>query len=276
MKKTSILLASSIMILAVIVAIVGVTAAWFGNQYTYNGSVEVSSHNPDNNAIIVPDSTSPLPTGESAKLAPARIKRGYVLEDVFGEGGYDNIDVTKPNDALETTAVPVTVTFDFVYNGAPSNTDGITSKMQIELVSVTLANPLQEVDIDGDGDKDEADKEAFQATLVNYRDEFALSMFITTTDSSVMMFTNSDGQTLYTQKTKEVKEDDTTVTITYYELNDDYYIADDNKHRVTFNMIPVTHTLNATIYFIHVDEETPPELINAQLFLNFKVTFVAS
>lgn len=276
MKKTSILLASSIMILAVIVAIVGVTAAWFGNQYTYNGAVEVSSHNPDNNAIIVPDSTSPLPTGESAKLAPARIKRGYILEDVLGEGGYDNIDVTKPNDALETTAVPVTVTFDFVYNGAPSNTDGMTSKMQIELVSVTLANPLQEVDFDGDGDIDEADKEAFQATLVNYRDEFALSMFITTTDSSVMMFTNSDGQTLYTQKTKEVKEDGTTVTITYYELNDDYYIADDNKHRVSFNMIPVTHTLNATIYFIHVDEETPPELINAQLFLNFKVTFVAS
>ena len=160
MKKTSILLASSIMILAVIVAIVGVTAAWFGNQYTYNGAVEVSSHNPDNNAIIVPDSTSPLPTGESAKLAPARIKRGYILEDVLGEGGYDNIDVTKPNDALETTAVPVTVTFDFVYNGAPSNTDGMTSKMQIELVSVTLANPLQEVDFDGDGDKDEADKEA--------------------------------------------------------------------------------------------------------------------
>lgn len=272
MKKTSILLASSIMILAVIVAIVGVTAAWFGNQYIYNGAVEVSSANPENNAIIVPDSTSPLPTGESARLAPARIKRGYILEDVFGTGGYDNIDVTKPNDALETTAVPVTVTFDFVYNGAPSNTDGITSKMQIELVSVTLANPLQEVDFDGDGDKDEADREAFQAALVNYRDEFALSMFITTTDSSVMMFTNSNDQTLYTKETMKVDED----TITYYKLKDEYYIPDDNDYIVSFNMIPTTHTLNATIYFIHVDEETPPELINAQLFLNFKVTFVAS
>ena len=153
-----------------------------------------------------------------------------------------------------------------------------TAEFGINFIGYSDAGNItgDKVDFDGDGDKDEADKEAFQAALVNYRDEFALSMFITTTDSSVMMFTNSDGQTLYTQKTKEVKEGDTTVTITYYELNDDYYIADDNDHRVTFNMIPVTHTLNATIYFIHVDEETPPELINAQLFLNFKVTFVAS
>ena len=48
MKKTSILLASTIMILAVIVAIVGVTAAWFGNQYIYNEVIDVSSANPEN------------------------------------------------------------------------------------------------------------------------------------------------------------------------------------------------------------------------------------
>jgi hypothetical protein len=271
MKKTSILLASSIMILAVIVAIIGVTAAWFGNQYTYNGTVGVSSANPENNAIIVPDSTSDLPVGQDAVLAPARIKRGYILDDVLGTGGYDNIDVTKPNEALESVAVPVTVTFDFVYHGAPSNPDGITSKMQIELLSVTLQNPLAEIDDqDGDRDVDDVDREIYQSRLVNYREEFVLSMFVTTSDSSVMMFGTAENR-YYTEKTKTVEGK----KVTYYELNDDNYVDDDNDHRITFNIIPVTHTLNATIYFIHVDEQTPPELINAQLFLNFKVTFIA-
>lgn len=277
MKKTSILLASSIMILAVIVAIVGVTAAWFGNQYTYNGVVNVSSEDPKNNAIIVQGSASVDSLGENPVLTPAKILPGLILSDVDGSKKYESVDVLKPNASLlSSVATKVTVTFDFVYNGGASNDDGTTT-MYIELVSVTLKNPHHYVDEEGNiVDPEEHTGEMTQVTdytLPNYREEFALSMFITTTDSSVMMFTNSEGQTLYTQKTKEVKEGDTTVTITYYELNDDYYIADDNKHRVSFNMIPVTHTLNATIYFIHVDELTPPELIDAQLFLNFQVSF---
>lgn len=270
------------MVLAVIVAIVGVTAAWFGNQYTYNGAVEVSSANPENNAIIVPDSESDLPTGDQAILTPAKIKAGLILSDGLGSFDYDLIgkddvlakkeDGTPQNPYLDEVAIPVTVTFDFVYNGAPANPDGVTSKMQIELVSVTLQNPLQEIDMDGDGDIDEADREAFQATLVNYRDEFALTMNVTTSDSSVMMFTDGEGNTYYTQKSVTVDG----VTNTYYELNAGNYIEDNDEHKITFNMIPVTHTLNATIYFVHVDEMTPPELVNAQLFLNFKVTFLTA
>ena len=143
MKKTSILLASSIMILAVIVAIVGVTAAWFGNQYTYNGVVNVSSEDPKNNAIIVQGSASVDSSGENPVLTPAKILPGLILSDVDGSEQYDKINVREENPSvLDSVATKVTVTFDFVYNGAPSNTDGITSKMQIELVSVTLANPL--------------------------------------------------------------------------------------------------------------------------------------
>ena len=88
MKKTSLFVAASIMVLAVIVAVVGVTAAWFGDIREYRDTVEVSSADPENSAIIVPDSTSGLPTGDAAVLAPARIKRGYILNDVDGSGNY--------------------------------------------------------------------------------------------------------------------------------------------------------------------------------------------
>ncbi|MBR2956272.1 MAG: hypothetical protein IKC54_03655 [Clostridia bacterium] len=279
MKKTSILLASTVMVLAVIVAIVGVTAAWFGNQYFYNGAVEVSSANPSNGAIIVQGSASDLPTGEDAVLAPARIKPGLILNDVDGTGGYDQLDVLDENlDSLETIATKVTVTFDFVYNGAAPNTDGTTT-MSVSLVSVTLMNPHyyvnsndQEVDV-----SDLSPEEIALLTqktregLTNYRDEFKVDMYVITTDSTVEMF-NTDNKYAVREGT-----DDKGNPYTYYVLADKQY-DNNNKtdYSITFKMIPVTHTLNAVLYFVHVDELTPPELMDAQLFLNFKVEFIAN
>ena len=266
MKKTSILLASTVMVLAVIVAIVGVTAAWFGNQYFYNGAVEVSSANPSNGAIIVQGSASDLPTGEDAVLAPARIKPGLILNDVDGTGGYDQLDVLDENlDSLETIATKVTVTFDFVYNGAAPNTDGTTT-MSVSLVSVTL------VDV-----SDLSPEEIALLTqktregLTNYRDEFKVDMYVITTDSTVEMF-NTDNKYAVREGT-----DDKGNPYTYYVLADKQY-DNNNKtdYSITFKMIPVTHTLNAVLYFVHVDELTPPELMDAQLFLNFKVEFIAN
>ena len=278
MKKTSILLASTIMILAVIVAIVGVTAAWFGNQYTYNEVVDVSSANPENGAIIVQGSASELPTGEKAILAPAQIKHGLILNDFDGSEQYDKINVLEENPSvLDSVATQVTVTFDFVYNGAPPNPDGTTT-MYIELVSVTLENPHYYVNSTGDVvDTTGFDPEDYvnltqktKENLANYRDEFDVSMFVTTTDEGAIMVNGA----LYQQKTRtEEDENGNPVEVVYYQLIDSQYVEDGDPYKITFSMIPTTHTLNAVLNFAHVDELTPPELMDTQLFLNFKVSY---
>ena len=288
MKKSSLIFATSIMTLALIVAIVGVTAAWFGDIFEYRSqTISVTSTNPENNAIIVPDSTSDLPTGSAAELTPARLREGYGLSDVDGSGKYDDIEINvsngfgKDHPAIEKPAVPVTVTFDFVYNGAASNTNG-TTRMKIELVSITTQNPIEN-DLNGDGLKDGKDATIFLRDHIDYRAEFGIEMFITTTSSEVMGFNDSQkgNQPFYT-----IEGEGKNV---YYRLKSDYYYyepigggdlvstpsSSTNPYALYFDFIPYTHTLNATIHFLKVDEETAPELIGAQLFLNFQVAFLA-
>ena len=278
MKKTSILLASTIMILAVIVAIVGVTAAWFGNQYTYSEVIDVSSANPENGAIIVQGSASVDSLGIAAVLAPAKIKHGLILNDFDGSEQYDKINVLEENPSvLDSVATQVTVTFDFVYNGAPPNPDGTTT-MYIELVSVTLENPHYYVNSTGDVvDTTGFDPEDYvnltqktKENLANYRDEFDVRMFVTTTDEGAIMVNGA----LYQQKTRtEEDEEGNPVEVVYYQLIDGQYVEDGDPYKITFSMIPTTHTLNAVLNFAHVDELTPPELMDTQLFLNFKVSY---
>lgn len=297
MKKSSFFISVSIMTLALIVAVVGVTAAWFGDVLEYRdpeGPINVSSANPKNNAIIVPDSTSGLPTGEDAVLAPARLKAGYGLTDVDGSGKYDSIEISVANEfgknhpAIEKPAVPVTVTFDFVYNGAPSNDDGKTTRMKIELVSITLKNPTA-TDLNGDGVKDGEDARIFLQTNADYREEFGIEMFVTTTNGEVMIFPDTQGNKYYTEETKEEEVNGEITTTTYYQLRDVYHYYETenglvsnpdkedviNPYVVYFDIVPVIHTINATIHFLKVDEETSPELIGTQLFLNFEVSFLA-
>ena len=279
MKKSSFFIGISIMTLALIVAVVGVTAAWFGDIYDYrDGPIDVTSAKPQNDAIVVPDSSSDGSTGEGAILAPARLKAGYQKSDIdFSWNLHDIPDLRNTNNsAIEKVATTDTVSFDFVYSGAPSNDDGITTRMKIELVSITLKNPLITIsdlnrDINGDGVKDDKDVEAYLADNISYLENFGVQMYVTTTKSDVMIF-NIPGTSdkYYTEKTDGEGN-------AYYKLNDAHFeFNPDEPHTIYFDMVPVVHKLNAVIWFTTLDEETPPELIDAQLFLNFQVSFLSN
>ena len=321
MKKSSFIFATLVMTLALIVAIVGVTAAWFGDIFDYRSDViSITSSDPTNNAIIVPNSNSQLPTGEAAVFAPARLKAGYGLNDVDGSGyngvGFDDLIMSPSNeygaklsDVIEKPAVPVVVSFDFVYNGSPANPDGITTRIKMELVSVTLRNPTPDKDLTGDGIIDGEDVRKFlsqdedkdgKLDTTNYRDEFGIEMYVTTTTKEVMTFTDvnstNEDKKYYTMVEEKETVDGKEVKNVYYRLKEDYYYYKVGENLMSktrleeelekdpdyaydpyslyFDFIPFTHSLYATIYFLKIDEATPPELIGTQLFLNFEVTYI--
>lgn len=277
MKKSSFFVGILIMTLALIVAVVGVTAAWFGDIFEYHqGPINVSSAKPTNDAIVVPDSSSDGETGEGAILTPAILKPGYQKSDIdFSWNMHDIPDLRDTdNQAIEREATTDTVSFDFVYSGAPSNTDGITTRMKIELISITLKNPLTTPDdldnIWGAGDYTDEDVERYLADNISYLENFGVQMTVTTTKSDVMIF-NVPGTT---DKYYEAFEDEKGNP--YYQLKEEHFVFNsDEPHALYFDIVPVVHKLNATIWFITLDEETPPELIDAQLFLNFQVSFLS-
>ena len=305
MKKSSFFLSTSIMTLALIVAIVGVTAAWFGDASPVDKTIDVSSKNPENNALIDPESASPLPTGDKAKLAPAVLAAGYGLGDADGSGGYDDIKIGPHNeyggiddlkDVIAKPATTVTVTFEFVYTGAPANEDHISTRLRIELVSVTLKNPLIELDnfkklplhngcdLNDDGVVDEKDIAEYLKDNINYRDEFGVNMRVYTNKGGVMTIPDTEHTYYYVPKDEEGND-----VPNVYQLKNEYYYLETtdgevvseipdgktiNPYVIHFDIVPVTHTLSADIYFCKVDEATAPELIGAQLFLNFKVSYI--
>lgn len=264
------------MLLAVVVGIVGMTAAWFGDIKNASNVIEISSEQPSGNATIVAGSESSSTGTQETKLRPAIVNPSKLLSDHDGSItdipviGDDAEKLVGENGVLKEVARQAEVSFRFQYSGAPQN--GVLSEIEIKLTSVTLENPRT---------KDENDNVIVNDSLTDYKDEFVLAMTSYTTDASALTLT----------KNSTVKEGDTTVSLAYVQDKKD--IKDENGNAVSTDVyIPVQtndatsntlnahivsgseHTIVVTVYFRHVDEETPPELMDVDLFFNFEINLV--
>lgn len=275
MKKTSMILISVVMLLAVVVGIVGMTAAWFGDIKNASNVIEISSEQPSGNATIVAGSESSSTGTDGTKLRPAILNPSVLLSDHDGKLsdipviGAEADKIAGENGTLKSVARQAEVSFRFQYSGAPQN--GVLSEIEIKLTSVTLENPRT---------KDENDNVIINDSLTDYRDEFVLAMTSYTTDASALTLTKNS-----------TAKGDTTVSLAY--TADKRDITDENGNAVETDVyIPVQtndttsntinahivsgseHTIVVTVYFRHVDEETPPELMDVDLFFNFEINLV--
>lgn len=255
------------MLLAVIVGIVGMTAAWFGDIKSANNTVTISSEQPSGNATIVAGSESSSTDDTNTKLHPAIVNPGVLLADHSGE--LTNIPVIgtageakKADGTLKDVANQVDISFDFQYSGAPQ--DGLTSEVAITLTSVTLENPRS---TDG----------TVNNSLTDYKEQFVVAMTSYTRDQDAYNLTQNSGDKAYKTKEKNIKvkkDDDTFETIegaTVYVPNEDNETPTTLKAHIFSGS---EHTIVITVYFKNVDEETPPELMDVNLFFNFEISLV--
>lgn len=258
------------MLLTVIVGVVGITAAWFGDIKSASNVVTITSDQPSGAATIVTGSESSSTNSTDTKLRPAIVVPEKWLADHDGE--LANIPVigagaeAKVTDGtLKSIAREAEVSFDFQYSGAPQN--GLVSEVEIKLTSVTLENPRS---------KDENDNVVVNTSLTDYKEQFVVAMTSYTRDQDAFNLTANSGDYAYKSVTKYIKVTDdngvvNTVNATVYEPKQDNSTSTTLKAHIFSGS---QHTIVVTVYFKNVDEETPPELMDVNLFFNFEINLV--
>lgn len=261
--KRTLIISSLVMLLSLIVVIISVTAAWFGDTRNVSNKITISSEKEViGNATIDIESASPE-REDGRLLTPAVIKAGLLMGDYTGV--YNNINVldtslvdSTNSDAskpLLSVANTVTVYFPFIYNGGPDTAVGGDRKKSIEIAlsSATLANP-RKTNADGSITIDD--------TLLNYSGEFCAEMTI------VSRSVDEDGKETYTRLPPTPVADlpDSANTAMYWEKNDDV---------IYMVLTPgITYYCEVMIYFAKVDEECAPALIDTTVWFNFDIAAV--
>jgi hypothetical protein len=236
------------MALALIVAVVGISAAWFADIKTASDTVIISSAKPSGQATIDVDSASTAYLGGD-KLAPAVIKKNLVLNDRTGEGlngvGFDQLNVldqalvdASGSDAskpLLSSATMVQVIFPFIYIGGSDSgfSDG-NKAVSIYLESSTLENPRS----DGNG------------ALADYTSDFTFE------NMSVINKPAEDGTT----------EENTSIEKVWTQEENELYLI--IKPGVIYYFM-------GTIYINKIDEECNPILLDTTVFFNFEIAAVS-
>ena len=318
--KKSIILSLIIMGLCIVVGVVGVTAAWFGDIKTRSDDIIITSYAPSGNASMTIDSTSQYAEA-IGKLMPAVATPEYVMSHGNGTGNLDSLDVLDSSlvgTQLTSIATRAGMEFSFQYSGTSDGADG-KKAIEIVLKSVTLSNPRTYVTIaewrvlngyaaddnlhnpkasiryERTGSagnytytqKDSGDFVRVELPLDDYKSEFdfelSLSQYMQVNheeyNSGYTYYLKSgDGPFVYTACNPQPTLSDFPAT------NSPYYAP------ATWRNWTYTQTDDYTLYmlvepftearfcfivnFAKIDEETSPELINAEIFFNFEINSV--
>lgn len=257
-SKKTILISSLIMCLALIVAVVSATAAWFGNVTSgkIDADLTIDSDTVDESANVEIDSSS---EGAGNNVYPAIAVKGRVKTAYPGNYGVVEGKEYDPNAAeklypvgkegsvdaatIEENAKVATIYLTIDYIGAVDQgaTDG-KKTLLMSLDGVYLASAL------GDSPNYE------DSSLINYKEEFNVKM-------SLVKNIGTTGEPNFVEDT-DLKSD----------VHNDYNAKNPYGHLMYFRIEPGRYTVKFEIYFNKVDEECNFDLLNTMLSLRIKLT----
>ena len=279
------------MCLAFLVAIVGVTAAWFANTVRLSDKIVVTSAKPSN-TVFIHIETGIKPDVDDL-LFPAVAREGWATYNhgdaaAFNFTALPNFTPT-PNSSLpdkgvipgvlnkglvgDTSAHPlekqatfVDVFFDFEYRGTPTANGG--KAVVMSLINVTLQNP-----------RDPETHEDLSAGWVDYSDEFAFIFSIVKIADGLQAgekpksehnASNQFVPKIY-NATPSYTLVQSTATDTLTNIDDIYYTRT-GENTVNMNIVPYTvYTFHAIIFFSKIDEFTSYDLLGTDVFFNFEI-----
>lgn len=254
-SKKTIIISSLIMCLTLIVAIVSVTAAWFGN--VTSGKIEanltIDSDTVDESANVEIDSSA---TGAGNNIYPAIAVKGLVGSAYPGNYGKynENSDKLYPADLGKTPAeylkglisenaqvATIYLTIDYIGSIDASASDG-KKTLLMSLDGVYLSADL--------GDKPNYE----DTSLVNYKEEFNVKMSLVKNTGSA--------------EDPQFVEDETLSS----DVHNDYNDKNPYGQLMYFRVVPGKYTVKFEIYFNKVDEECNFDLLNTTLSLRIKLS----
>lgn len=238
-----------ILCLALIVGVVGVTAAWFGDVNSVSRVITVSSAQPAGSATMEFNTGYSGQFPNDTRMRPAVLHAGLAIGDTDGSEQYDTLDLPYTLGAttynadgstyttgiigtvLDSAAVAVQNSFRVKFAGS-----GTTKNLRVEITSATLDNPREQI-YGAATDDISDDVYVLHKNLADYKTEFISVITVTPVDPT--------------------KPATSLVAST---------------HALNFTVVPrYEYTVTATVYFKYADEFTSTDLIDTQVFFNFEL-----
>lgn len=251
--KRTLFISSLVMVLTLIVAIVSVSAAWFGNtaNVSKDGFV-IDSDTLQEFASIEIDSDLTAEGGE--KLWPAIAKKGELLKN--GIVAPIGKTLKAANGVVQRGAKCATVYFPVTFMGAGD--EGYTDQrksLKLSVESATIAKYVV---------KDSDDK---IVSFTNFKNDFNVEL-------DMVSITKAEGQVPTVTLISMDGVDAGNLT-----GNQIFYVQPYENGEPTYNLYMllqpgISYYVRATIYFNHIDEECNPELLYETISFNFSMSIL--
>lgn len=257
--KRTLIISSAIMALVLVVTIVSVSAAWFGDIKHAETELRVTSERPMGEATIDLSSAESL-NNNNTQLVPAKAVNGDLLSGKTPPTGA-TLQTVNTSLGIASAANIVPIYFPFSYSGSADSgaTDG-KKAVKIYIDSAYLASEL-----------DNQGKPVEGAT--NYLDEFYITFDV------VKDVVKTEGNITYTTvASATATKSGENVTFSGLSANDDsIYFKNDIDGKALYLLVPPSvdyYSVKVQISYNFIDEELNPATINQRIMFGIKILVI--